>query len=446
MSDVGALVAPSVAWHDEYGYALAEKEVVGALSLGCRGVLLLGGPLAETSALLARMRAAAPYPFFAAAELGGGMGERFSGATALPPLGAFDVTDLEAIRRAARLTAREARAAGVNWAVAPSCVEPGRAAPIVRARTFAGPDAAVGAACAEWLDACQAEGVVACPAPYPLMRAAAADAALDAGVGAIMMATAHATDVSMIAYLRNDAGFDGVIAAPLGALADERNEDEEQLALACLTAGCDLLLGANDTADVVRALRLAESRGSLEAESIRASCARIDARAAWADVSRPGREATLDDALWARRIADAAVHAQAGHAHALTSPADVIVIDDDPPRLERAGTALRETLGKLDFDVRDVAAPSPGMRGPVVIVLIGDRRIGFGFDTYSDGALARVRDACASAERAARDAVVVHFTPPDFARSLNGVPAIVCAWSGTRAMEEAAARWLARQT
>jgi beta-glucosidase len=450
MSDVAALVAPSARWHEEYGYTLADRELVAAIALGVRGVLLHGGPLAETSAFLARCRAASPHAFFAAAELGGGVGERFPGATALPPLAAIDSADLESVRRAARLTAREARAAGINWAVAPSCVQPERAAPIVRARTFAGSDAVAGAACAEWLDACQAEGVVATPGPYPLMRATAAEAALDAGVGAMLVASAHAADPAMIAYLRADAGFDGVIAAPVGAMADERGEDEDPIAVACLAAGCDLLLGVDDTPAVVRALRLACNDGTLDSERVRASCARLDYRAAWADTSRPGRDATLDDALWARRLADASVHVQQANRVPLRTPVELVVVDDDPPRIEPAGSVLLATLAKLDVDARSMPAPSPDVRGTVMVALFGDRRIGLGFDTFSDGALARVRDVCAHAQRAARDVIVVHFTPPDFVRSLVGLvglvdaPVIVCAWSGTRAMEEAAARWLAR--
>jgi beta-glucosidase-like glycosyl hydrolase len=444
MTDPAALVAPSAHWHDEYGYVLAEREILVAISLGCRGVLLHGGPLAETSAMLGRCRAVSPHPFFAAAELGGGVGERFPGATAIPPLSAFDASDLEAVRRAARLTAREARAAGINWAIAPSCVAPANAAPIARSRTFNGDDVVVSAACAEWLDACQAEGVVATPGPYPVMRATAADAALDAGVGAILLATSHATDAEAISYLRNDAGFDGVIVAPIGALADERGEDEEHLAIACLVAGCDLLLGADDTTDVVRALRHAQERGVFDAETVRASCHRIDARAEWASVTHAGREATLDDAMWARRMADAAVHVQRGRLHTLVQPVDVIIVDDDPPRVERAGTEFCEVLARLDVEVREVREPSGDSRGSVVIALIGDRRIALGFDTFSDGALARVRETCERAQRSARDAIAVHFTPPDFGSALRDAPTVVCGWSGTRAMEAAAARRLAR--
>jgi beta-glucosidase-like glycosyl hydrolase len=443
MSDVAGLVAPSIAWHEDYGYELAEQQMGQAIDAGARSALFLGGPLSETTALLQRFRARSPHAFFAAAELGAGVGERFQGGTALPPLASFDATDIDAIRRAARLTAREARAAGINCAVSPSCISPDRATPIARSRTFAGDETVAGSACGEWLDACQSEGVIAMPGPYPNMRPSTAEASLDAGVGGILLAAKHSRDSALIGYLRNDAAFDGIIAAPICEAAELLDVDEHDLAVECLSAGCDLLLGSDEPLDVIRALRSAMTTGVLDAERVRASYGRIEARANWS-AGAGGLAVTLDDALWARRVADTAVHAQRGRAHALVSPIDVIVIDDDPRRAEPFGTALRAILAKLDRDTRDVHEPSPDSRGPIVVLLAGDRRISLGFDTFSGGALSRIADICGRAERSARDVTVVHFTPPDFSSALDCAPTVVCAWSGTRAMEEAAARWLAR--
>jgi hypothetical protein len=244
--------------------------------------------------------------------------------------------------------------------------------------------------------------------------------------------------------LRREAGFGGVIVAALGALSDAREVDEEPLAVQCIAAGCDLLLGADDSASVVRALRLAQADRTISDEAVRQSCARVDERAMWADSRRPAASATLDDVLWARRLADASVHAQTGTAPALTSPAELMVVDDNPSRIEPVGRAIQATLAQLGIALRLVDAPSPESRSPVVIALFGDIRIGLGFDTFSDGALERVMLTCRQMERSARDVTTVHFTPPDFGAALAGAPSVVCAWSGTRAMEEAAARWLAR--
>jgi beta-glucosidase len=404
--------------------------------------MLDGGPLIETTALLTRLRAASKQPMFAAAELGAGVGERFAGATALPPLAAFNSNDLDGVRRAARITAREARGAGITWAIAPSCVRTDLAAPIVRSRTFSGDNEnAVAAACGEWIDGCHAEGVVATPGPYPLMRPAAADAGLDAGANAMLLAVSHATDAECIDYLRNDAAYGGVIAVPLSVVAAERGEDEETLAVQCINAGCDLLMGAEEPREVMRALELAVHAGIIDRERVLESVARVDARAEWCAVTGDPRQVTLDDALWARRLADASVHAQKGRAPALRGPVELIVIDDDPPRLEPAGKYLAETLTKIGHDVRRTDTMSDG-RGTLLIAVVGDRRIGLGFDDYSDGAIARAHALCDQGARAARDVIVVHFTPPDFGGAFSEAPVVVCAWSGTRAMEEAAARWL----
>jgi beta-glucosidase len=442
--DLAALIAPVARWHDEYGFTLADATVREALARGAGGVLITDGPLAAATQIISAWREAAPRPIFIAAELGGGVGERFDGATALPPLAAFDPRDLDGVRRAARLTAREARAAGITWALAPSCVDEAYAAPIVRSRTLHGDDDDVAAALTEWIDACQAEGVVATPGPYPLMHVGGASAALDAGAGAILLATTHGADPEVVRYLREDAGFEGVIVAPVGAMADERGEDEAPIAVAALLAGCDLLLGVEEFAEVELALQHAVRAGQLDPEAIHQSQVRLATWTGWSDPRTPGREATLDDALWARRAADASVHAQRGRVYALNNPVDVVVIDDDPPRREPAGTALVSTLQRLGYDAHAVALPTGTARGPVVVALVGDRRIALGFEQYSDGALAQVDTVITRAAQMARDVIVVHFTPPAITGGMEHWPIVVCGWSGTRAMEEAVARWLSR--
>lgn len=442
MSDAALLVAPALGWHDEYGYELALREALAAAALGCRGVLVTGGPARETATLVASVRGAMVEPNFAVAEVGGGVGERFPGATALPPLGALDVLDLDAIRRAPRIVAREARALGITWIASPSCSVPAKVPPIARARTFGGSDADAGAACAEWLDACRAEGVVAMPGPYPLMRATTATAALDAGVGAMLVAPVHATDPQVVGYLRDRVGFNGVIAVELAALAAACNRDEEEVALAAVAAGCDLLLGAEDTPAVVRALRLAVTRGQLSAEQVRASSVRVESWAAWSSGGATV-DPTLDDVLWARRAADSAVHLQRGTLPVLRQPIEVVVLDDDPPRIEPAGTGLLETFDRLSLSAARADAPVAGGRGTIVAAVFGDRRIALGFDAYSDVLVQRLHELERRAHAASRDLIVAHFTPPEYGAALHGASPLLCAWSGTRAMEEATARCIA---
>jgi beta-glucosidase-like glycosyl hydrolase len=439
-----SLLVPLARWHAEYGFSLADAEVRAVLGRGAMGVLITDGPLDAVRALTAAWREDVLRPLFVAAELGGGVGERFDGGTALPPLAALDAEDVEGVRRAATLTAREARAAGISWALAPSCVDPSLAAPLVRSRTFAGSDAAITAAVSEWIDGCQSEGVVATPGPYPLMHPAAALGVMDAGAGAILLATDHVDDASVIRYLREEAGFTGVIIAPVGMVADQRHEDEEPLAVSALAAGADLVLGIEECAAVERALSEAVRAHVLDPDALHQSAARVATWTSWSDPRVAGRAVMLDDALWARRAADQAVQVQRGRLFALMDPVDVIVVDDDPPRRTPAGAALVETLTRLGHDAQRVTVPTPNARGPVVLALFGDRRLALGFERHSDGALSRVAALVADCAARGRDAVVVHFTPPELAQGLEACPTLVCGWSGTRAMEEAVARRFAR--
>jgi hypothetical protein len=444
VNECAALIVPSVRWHVEYGYALAEEECGRALALGVSGLLLHGGPLDETRGLLDRLRARNPA-MFAAAELSGGTGEHFPGGTALPPLGAFDVRLIAEVRRAARLVAREARAAGITWAIGPSCIEPTFALPLERARAFAGDDADVAQACAEWIDGCQAEGVAAMPGPYPLMRASAAAAALDAGAAAVLLALDHTTNADTVRYLRHDVGFDGVICAAIGACADALGVDEDALSVDAMAAGCDLLLGVDDVDAVVRALDRASASGRVSRAHVDDALLRVAGRAQWSASGGQARTIILDDLLWARRIADAAVEIQRGVVPALRQPLELVVVDDDPPRYTAAGASLQDALTALGADVeRDTSLSTGASRGTMVVALFGDLRIGLGFETFSDGAMVRVHDVVARATAAARDTIVVHFTPPVFGTAFADLPAtaVLSAWSGTRAMEEAAARRL----
>ncbi len=444
MTALASLLLPVARWHAEYGFTLADQAVRAVLDRGGLGALVTDGPATEVLALTTAWRAQVDRSLIIAAELGGGVGERFDGATALPPLAAFDIRDLESVRRAAVLTAREARGAGISWALAPSCVDPTLASAIVRSRTFRGPDEAVTAAVAEWVDGCQQEGVVAVPGPYPLMQPAAAAGALDAGPGAMLLAAAHVHDADAIEYLRHTVGFSGVIIAPVGAVADQLHEDEEPIAVAALSAGADLLLGLEEPDAVERAIAAALRQGTLDRDALDTAAARVRAWADWCDPRRGGRPLTLEDALWARRAADAAVHTQRGQVVALLDPVEVVVVDDDPPRRVPAGHVLIETLQRLDHEARRVASPTGTIRGPVVVALFGDRRLALGFDIHSDAALARVSEVVARAEAQARDVIVVHFTPAELAAALPAWPTLVCGWGGTRAMEEAVARWLSR--
>ena len=75
---------------------------------------------------------------------------------------------MQAIRRSATVSAIEARSLGINWIYAPDCdidVEPDN--PIIGTRSFGSDPDRVGEYASAWIDACQAEGVLACAKHFP---------------------------------------------------------------------------------------------------------------------------------------------------------------------------------------------------------------------------------------------------------------------------------------
>ena len=142
-----------------------------ALEVGVGGFWIVGGNRAEVAELTQELHRRSRRPLLIGAEVDGGAGSAFSDATGLPPLAALAaLRDADVIRRAAKLTAREMRSLGVNWALGPvGDLEREPSNPFLGARSF-GLDAQRAAEyVVEWVDAVQAEGVLACVRHYPGM-------------------------------------------------------------------------------------------------------------------------------------------------------------------------------------------------------------------------------------------------------------------------------------
>jgi beta-glucosidase len=137
MSELARLVVPALRWDRSHGFAYLEGLIDDALDLGVGG-FVVEGPQAEVMALTERLRSASRHPILVAARAERGAGESVEGLTHLPPFAALggvsvvpqdgsDVPalDVETVRRAARITVRDLKRVGVNWALAPWCdVEP----------------------------------------------------------------------------------------------------------------------------------------------------------------------------------------------------------------------------------------------------------------------------------------------------------------------------------
>src|SRR5918911_3700659 len=166
---VANLLLPAIRWNPDRGYDGERRAIDQALELGVGGFILFGGEQEAVRQLTRELRQRSRVPLLIGADLERGAGQQFAGATGLPPLAAIaSLNDPDAIRRAARLTAREARTMGVSWDYAPVCdldIVPEN--PIVGTRALGADPRRVAALAVEWISACQSEGVLACAKHFP---------------------------------------------------------------------------------------------------------------------------------------------------------------------------------------------------------------------------------------------------------------------------------------
>lgn len=480
-----ALLIPELRWDPDRGFSHLQAAIDDALELGVGGFVITNGPASAVHALSAELRRASRHPLLIAAPAERGAGGALTGLTGLPPSGALGaLRDDDAVRRAARLTARELRGSGINWALAP-CLDLAHGAqnPFLGARSFGADPQRVAEWGVAWIDACQAEGVMATALRLPGTGGALTDpslgpatidtagaalwsgdlipfrAAVDAGVATVLVSqvsyprldasgvvAAHSS-VILEEMMRTELQFEGLLAADaVAAGGDPTGAAERAAAVASIAAGCDLLLAPHDVSGVADALDEAVSRGVLHPDRIDAALARRAFWAAWG-LGDASREATLDEVLWARKVADTVVYAVRGVFANVGPVVDVIPVDDDAAQTwrgegDRFGPFLA-TLRAMGHEPRIVSGPTDEGRGAVVLAVRGEPAAGRGRLGYSEDTRARVARVMGEARAARRSVVAVLFGPPAMAEEIPGVPNVICAWGGDRAMQEAAARRLA---
>jgi beta-glucosidase-like glycosyl hydrolase len=329
---LGRLLFPAIRWDPARGFDGALEQARRDLELGPGGFVIFGGTAAAVVQLAAELRRSADRPLLLAADLERGAGQQFSGATQLPPaaaLGAID--DLAVTRAAAKLTAREARALGIDWIYAPVAdldVEPRN--PIVGTRSFGADPARVAAHVAAWVWGCREAGALACVKHFPGHGRTTVDshatlprveadratlqrdlepftAAIAAGVDAVM--SAHVAypaldDSGMPAtlshpivteLLRGELGFGGLVATDALIMEAARPGNGEAAVVQAVAAGCDVLLYPADPAAALAELTSAQDRAwpAVRAEE---AARRIDAAAGAAaarrEVDQHGRGAS----------------------------------------------------------------------------------------------------------------------------------------------------------
>ncbi len=289
--------------------------------LGVGGVIFLGGSAAEMRLRTQQIQSWAAVPLLMAADVEEGVGQRFAGATWFPPpmaLGAMwrDRSAPDAIAAAAQMgevTAREARAIGLNWVFAPVVdVNNNPANPVINVRAFGETPDGVCQLTTAFIRGVQRHPVLTAAKHFPGHGDTAVDshlelpvldhdqerlealewlpfrAAIAAGVDAVM--TAHVQIPALdplypatlsdrvLDQLRHSVAgtFDGLIvtdALVMGAITQKYGANEAPVL--AVAAGADIILMPVDPVGAIAAVCAAVREGRIPADQIRASVERI---------------------------------------------------------------------------------------------------------------------------------------------------------------------------
>jgi beta-glucosidase len=481
MSEIAELFFPAIRWDPTHGHEGQRAAIDQALKLGVGGFILFGGPSEHIATLTEDLHSKSRIPLLIGADLERGAGQQFAGQTALPPLAAIaSLEDLQAIRRSATVSAREARSLGINWIYAPDCdldVEPDN--PIVGTRSFGSDPERVGEYAAAWIDACQAEGVLACAKHFPGHGRTTVDShkalprveesaetlratdlvpfrrAIERGVASVMSAHVAfpALDPSgapatlsrpiLTDLLRNELEFSGIIVTDALIMEGVLGGGEAEAVVRALYAGCDSLLYPSDVVASERAVARAIDEKRLDGDSIQRSLERRRRWARWAALSRETNRPTRDESGWAVQLAEQVVHPLKGKMPRLPQPWNLVIVDDDIggpyPAPSRDPLISSLQSGGIDLIVNGEGDDAAGA-GSTVIALFGDIRAWKGRPGYSSTAKDSVRRAL---ERAGSGkSLIVQFSHPRLADELDVDAPILCAWGGEAVMQRAAARVL----
>ena len=483
MSEIAELFYPAIRWDATHGFEGQRGAIDEALKLGVGGFILFGGPSEHVASLTEDLHSKSRVPLLIGADLERGAGQQFGGQTALPPLAAIaSLEDLQAIRRAAAVSALEARSLGINWIYAPDCdldVEPDN--PIIGTRSFGGDPDRVGEYAVAWIDACQAEGVLACAKHFPGHGRTTVDShkelprveesaevlretdlapfrrAIERGVASIMSAhvafpaldptgaPATLSRAILTDLLRNEMAFTGLIVTDALIMEGVLGGGEAEAVVRALNAGCDCLLYPSNVVESERAVGKAIEDKRLDADTIQRSLDRRRRWARWAALSKETNRPTRDESGWSSQIAERVVHMVRGRMTQLPQPWHLTIVDDDVggPYPAPSRDPLVSSLRAGGIDIVLDADSAPNGSGSTVVALFGDIRAWKGRPGYSATAKDSIRQALARAGQ--NDRLIVQFSHPRLAGELDVDASILCAWGGEAVMQRAAARVLLRE-
>ncbi len=459
------LVLPAIRWSNDTGYDHIRPDIEKWLKAGVGGFILFGGERAATQSLVKDLLAGAGRSLLIASDLERGAGQQIRGLTSLPPLAALASLGADAVRKAATITAHEARSVGINWVLAPVCdldLEPRN--PIVQTRAFGADAFDVAFLAATWIEACQAAGALACAKHFPGHGRTTLDShatlpsvnagrelerdlmpfrrAIEAHVAAVM--TAHvafpAWDASgapatqskslLRDVLRNDLFFSGLIVTDALIMEGAKSSGSfTDGALKALLAGCDLLLYPPEPEAVIEGMGRAATENPALESAINDSALR---RERLLHRIKDVRDAPKHDyAASGTELCRRSIKVLRGDPPRLAGAVKLEVVDDDlggPYPLPRRDAFERE-LGRLGVSTRE--------NGQRVVLVFADVKSWKGRAGLSGESQERLK-----ALVDARTPVVV-FGHPRRQLEIPGLGPVICAWSGDEAMQRAAAQSLA---
>lgn len=287
--------------------------------LGIGGVIFLGGSTAELAARTQQMQSWSQVPLLMAADVEQGIGQRFSGATWLPPamaLGAIAQSDLlkacDHARTMGAITAQECEAVGLNWLLGPVVdVNNNPDNPAISLRAFGETPDIVIPLVEAFIQGTQDYRVLTAAKHFPGHGDTATDphldlpiiphsrerldqielapfrAAIAAGVSAVMTAHLKVTALDadnpatfsaavLTQTLRQEMGFEGLIVTDaLVMQAITRNYDVHEAPIMALEAGADVILMPVDAEGTIKAICDAVKTGRLTRARIHESVERI---------------------------------------------------------------------------------------------------------------------------------------------------------------------------
>lgn len=479
---------------------------------GVGGLIISIGPPLEVASRSNLLQAMADVPLLIATDMEHGPGQRLdagyllpwasslgSGTVFPPVMGLGAAGDPELAYEMGRITAVEARAAGIHWTFAPVVdVNNNPDNPIINVRSYGEEPGAVARLASAHIRGLRDHGLLATAKHFPghgdvetdshiaapvlrIDRARADSvelvpfrAAIDAGVDAVMSAhivfpelTGDATRPATLSpaaldgLLRRELGFEGLIvtdAMDMGGVL--RNFTLEEAAVMAVKAGADVVLQPPSVAAVTGALVAAVERGEIAEPRIDGSVRRILEAKARLGLHRSrtveldavpgvvGREAHREVGREAARRSITVPRDRAGllpiDTLGVRRPLSLIYSDEFDPR---AGRALHASLGAAlpELETATITARTDGAALDSILALaVGRDLVLFSaFVGYRAGkGTIALPEPVATRLRGLLSSpatVVASFGNPYLLRQLPDAGTYLLAWSGSELAQEAAA-------